>query len=492
MSRPLASLILLSLLGGCAVGPDFERPRVSAESGYAAGRTLPEDTPTPLLGEGPGLRWWAAFNSRDLSALVDRALANNASLEASNATLDRARARIAAVAGRRLPQVDADARVQHQRVNLSAFGLDPEEFAGLGRGSPEFDLYTVGGGVSFDLDLFGRNRRAVEQVAAEAEAQRHQTEAAHLTLAGRVVTQVLSIAAIRDRIATARALIEEDRRNLDLTDIRRRAGAGTMVEVLSAQGQLAGDEAELPQLEQQLAEARHMLAVLLGISPAELGPTDFTMADFTLPSEVPTTLPSVLVRKRPDILQAEADLHAATAAIGVATANLYPDITLGASITQAAQDPGDLFKGSARGFDIFAGLTAPIFHGGTLRAEKRGAEAAARAAAASYRQTVLDAFAQVSDLLVALQNDARSVATQERATEIAARSLQLSRRSFQVGNSGILQVLDASRTHQRARRALVDARARQFVNVARLNVATAGGWIGPVGAVLREYATPTP
>jgi NodT family efflux transporter outer membrane factor (OMF) lipoprotein len=483
MRRRLPLLLALSaVLGGCTVGPDFQRPAVSPAAGYAAIQSDAAGAPVLATGEGPAQRWWEAFGSPALDALVDRAIANNRSLAASNATLARAQARIAAVAGRRLPQVDANARVEHQQVNLSAFGLDPARFGGTAIGNPELELYTVGGGVSYDLDLFGANRRALEQTVAEAEAQRHQTEAAHLTIAGRVVTQVLSIAAIRERIAAARAILDEDQRNVRLTDARRRAGAGTMVEVLSAEGQLAADQGELPQLEQELAEAGHMLALLLGVSPAELGPTDFDLAAFTLPANVPVALPSALVHKRPDILQAEADLHAATAGIGVATARLYPDVTLGATLTQSASHPEDVFSGRFRGYDIFAGLTAPIFHGGTLKAEKRGAEAAARAAAASYQETVLQAFGQVSDLLAAIGNDARSVATQQRATDIAARSLHLSRRSFQVGNSGILQVLDASRTHQRARLALVDAQARQYLNIARLYVATAGGWTGPAVA----------
>lgn len=478
------SLLLAALLSGCTVGPDFERPAVSPTAGYAAPEAPATGTPGVVEGEGPALRWWAAFGSPDLDALVDRALAGNHSLAASNATLARAEARTAAVAGSRLPQIDTHARVEHEQVNLSALGLDPARFGGASVGNPKLELYTVGGGVSYDLDLFGRNRRSLEQTVAEAEAQRRQTEAAHLTIAGRVVTQVLSIAAIRERIAAARAILEEDRRNVALTDARRRAGAGTLVEVLSAQGQLAADEGEIPQLEQQLAEARNMLALLLGLSPAELGPTDFDFARFTLPANVPVALPSALVHKRPDILQAEAELHASTAAIGVATARLYPDVTLGATWAQSASHPEDVFSSGFRGYDIFAGLTAPIFHGGTLKAEKRGAEAEARAAAATYQQTVLEAFGQVSDLLAAVANDARSVATQQRATDVAARSLHLSRRSFQVGNSGILQVLDASRTHQRIRLALVDAQARQFLNVARLYVATAGGWTGPAVAAV--------
>ncbi|MFA7603885.1 MAG: efflux transporter outer membrane subunit, partial [Novosphingobium sp.] len=376
------------------------------------------------------------------------------------------------------PQVDANARAEYQQVNLSAFGFEGlAGGAGQAISNPRFDLYTIGGGVTYDLDLFGRNRRAVEQTAAEAEAVQRQTEAAHLVIAGRVVQQVLAIAALNDRITTERALLAEDERNVSLTQTRQRAGVGTLVEVLSAQAQLADDRGSLPPLEQQLAEARGMLAILLGVSPAELGPTGFTLGRFALPANVPVALPSALVRKRPDILEAEARLHAATAAVGIATAELYPNITLGATLSQSTSAPGDILGSKYRGYDLFGGLTAPIFHGGTLRAQKRGAEAEARAAAETYKQTVLEAFGQVSNLLSALETDGRALATQRDSAQIAERSLALSRRSFQVGNSGILQVLEASRSYQRARIALVDARARQYLNVARLYAATAGGWV---------------
>ena len=476
MKRPASLMLPLMLpliLAGCqTVGPNFTAPPAPpASAAYAA-----DGAGRAALAQGPQQRWWQAFGSSDLDALVDRALARNAGLEASRETLTRARERITALAGSQLPQVDANARAQHTKVNLSAFGLDSAVAGASGLRNPEFDLFTVGGGVSYDLDLFGGTRRALEQAGAEAEAQQRRTEAAHLIVAGRVVTQVLAIAALRDRLSAEQALIGESRRNVTLTEARRRAGEGTLVEVLSAQGQLAADQAGLPQLEQQLAEARAMLAVLLGTSPGELGPTDFSLAALTLPAEVPVALPSELVHKRPDILQAEAELHAATAAIGVATARLYPDITLGASLTQSNQSLGSILGSGSRGFDLFAGILAPIFDGGTRKADQRGAQAAARASAASYQQSVLEAFGQVSGLLSALDNDTRALAAQQQSADIAARSLNLSRRSFQVGNSGILQVLDASRAYQRAQLALVEARARRYVNVARLYVATAGGW----------------
>lgn len=468
------ALVPLLLAAGCTtVGPNFAPPAgPSGQAGYAD-----DGGKGAALGEGPDGQWWKAFGSPRLDDYVARALAGNHSLAASRATLEKARQRIAAVAGRKLPQVDAQARAEHERVNLAAFGFDG--FGGASISNPEFDLYSIGGGVSYDLDLFGKNRRALEQASAQADAQARATEAAHLVIAGRVVAQVLAIAALNDRIATERMLLSEDERNVSLTQARQTAGAGTLVEVLSAKGQLADDRAGLPELEQELAEGRTMLAVLLGISPAELGPTDFGLNDFILPASVPVALPSALVHKRPDILEAEARLHAAVAAVGVATADLYPDITLGASLTQGSPDVGRIASDKFNAFDIFAGLAAPIFHGGTLKANKRGAEAEAHAAAEQYQQVVTEAFGQVSGLLSALESDSRALSARHETAEIADRSLYLSRRSFQVGNSGILQVLDASRSYQRAQLGLLETRTRQYQNVARLYVATAGGWVPP-------------
>jgi NodT family efflux transporter outer membrane factor (OMF) lipoprotein len=470
--RQIAVLVPLLLCSACAaVGPDYAPPTPpSAAAGYGV------ETKGAAIGESTPIQWWKAFANPQLDALVEQALAGNHSLAAARATLTKAREQVAATAGRRLPQVDANARVEHERVNLAAFGLSGDsQFGSIP--NPEFDLYTLGGGISYDLDLFGRNRRALEQAAAQAKAEDRAAQAAHLLIAGRVTQQVLALAALNDRLATERALIAEDERNVALTQARDRAGEGTQVEVLSAQGQLASDRAELPSLEQLQVEGRAMLAVLLGISPAELGLTDFGLNDFALPKNVPVALPSELVHARPDILEAESRLHAAIAAVGVATAELYPDVTLGASVSQSTGQPGNILSNKFNAFDLFAGLSAPIFHGGTLKARKRGAEAEAQAAAGRYREVVTEAFGQVSGLLAALGNDTREIAAREAAAQVSDRSLHLSRRSFEVGNSGVLQVLDSSRSNQHARLALLDARAQQFQNVARLFAATAGGWV---------------
>jgi NodT family efflux transporter outer membrane factor (OMF) lipoprotein len=462
-----AALTALALLSGCTVGPDFQRPAPPTASAYIPAGEKPGAA--AVTGEAP-LRWWSAFGSPDINALVDRALANNRNLAASNATLARARAQLAAVKGTQLPQIDANARIDQQEVNFAAYG-----FPGT---NPEFHLYSVGGIASFDLDLFGRKRRQVEQAAADLEAQVRQTEAAHLTIAGQVVTQVITIAAINSRIATTQALILDDQRNVDLTERRRKGGEGTLVEVLNAQSQLADDRTLLSPLYQQRDVAGHLLAILVGAAPADFTAPDIDLSKLTLPTSIPVSLPSELVHRRPDILEAEATLHSATAAIGIATARLYPDITLGATLTQGSPALTDLLKSGFRGYDIFAGITAPVFNGGTYKAQQRAAIEDARAADARYQQTILIAFQQVADLLTGLEHDRAAVASNREAIDIAGRAVKLSRRSFEVGNSGVLQILDAQRVYQRALSAIVDANARQYFDSVQLFVATAGGWTG--------------
>lgn len=482
--RFVTVLLAATALTGCTVGPNFVRPQAPGATAYLPAREqhAVNAAPSVVLGAGPPGRWWTAFGSSELDTLVDRAMANNQSLAASNATLAAARDELRAVAGRRLPQIDANARVEQEQVNLAGFGFSGNNPLATG-GNPAFHLYSVGGGISYDLDLFGGLRRQVEQSAAQVEAQQRQTEAAHLSIAGQVVNQVLTVAAIRAQIATANVLLADDLRNVDLTQKRRQGGEGTLVEVLNAQSQYAADRGDIPQLEQQLAEARHLLATLTGVAPSQLEPTEFDLAKLTLPAAIPVALPSELVHRRPDILQAEADLHAAAAGVGVATARLYPDITLGATLTQGAPGIGELVQNAFRGYDIFAGVTAPIFHGGTLKAQRAAAINRAKASEATYQQTVLSAFGQVADLLSAIQTDARAIADQNESVSVADRSRQLSRRSFQVGNSGILQVLETERLYQRSSNGLILARTRQFLNVARLYVATAGGWIDAGQAV---------
>jgi NodT family efflux transporter outer membrane factor (OMF) lipoprotein len=253
-------------------------------------------------------------------------------------------------------------------------------------------------------------------------------------------------------------------------------GSVSKTDVLTADSQLASDETLLPPLDHQLAVARHALAVLVGQTPADWSPPDFDLGEIKLPRELPVSLPSELIHHRPDILAAEAQLLAATAAVGIATANLYPQITLTASGgQQTLPSTWRLFDRSSSAWSLISGLTAPIFDGGTLRADRRAAIDELHASAERYQQTVLESFGQVADVLDALSQDARTLAAQTRALAVAQSSLELSRESYGAGNTGILQVLDAQRQRQQAQLGFVRAQAQQYLDTTQLFLALGGG-----------------
>jgi len=252
------------------------------------------------------------------------------------------------------------------------------------------------------------------------------------------------------------------------------AGQATRVDILSAQSQLANDATLVPPLRQALSVARHALATLVGQPAASWSAPEFDMAQITLPSEIPVQLPSELAHQRPDILAAEAQLHAATAAVGMATANLYPQITLTGTAGLQALNPGHVFDRSSTVGSLAAGLTGPLFDGGTLRAERQASIDALRADAARYQETVLQAFGQVSDQLEALDHDAEQLAAQRHAVEAAQNNVRLSQLSYHEGNVGVLQVLDAERQFQQAKLGLVRAQAQRYIDTAQLFVALGG------------------
>jgi NodT family efflux transporter outer membrane factor (OMF) lipoprotein len=248
---------------------------------------------------------------------------------------------------------------------------------------------------------------------------------------------------------------------------------------MTAQSQLASDRTQLPDLHQQESTARHALAILVGKAPAEWSPPDFALTDFTLPGEIPVSLPSDLVHRRPDILAAEAQLHVASAAIGVATANLYPNIDLTGVVTQQALTPGFLFNSVSNAWAVAANISQPIFDGGQLSAQRRAAVDNYQATLAIYRQTILTAFGDVADLLQALSNDSELLKAQTTAAETAGESLDLARRSFQSGNSGILDVIDAERRYAQAQVGLTRAKSQRLMDTAQLYLALGGSTIKP-------------
>lgn len=475
MRRLLLAGAASLILAGCAtVGPNFVRPVAPTTTGYAMSGDAPvEGARTVSLADGRGA-WWSAFNSADLDRIIRQALADSPTLAEADARLAASREALAQARGGGLPQVDAVAGVKRQRANLQSFGFS--DFGGVSVSNPTFSLYSIGGAVRYDLDLFGGERRRVEGATARVEAEARRAEAAYLTLTANVALQAVTIATLDEQIAATRRMIEADQASLDLVHRAIALGGSTSGARVEARKQLLEDQALLPPLQAELAAARHALARLVGKAPGDWAVPGFSLDGFTLSGPVPVALPSELVRQRPDILAAEADLHAATADVGVATADLYPKLSLTGSFAQGALKPMDLFSYDASGWDFGAGLTAPLFDGGVLRSRKRAAQATALAADARYRQTVLVAFVQVSDALQALAADDAAIAIQLRAQTDADDNLGLVQQAYRRGGDTLAGVHEAERRRGEAAADLARARGRRLADVVRLFAATGGDW----------------
>jgi NodT family efflux transporter outer membrane factor (OMF) lipoprotein len=470
--RYAAAAALLLATGGCAVGPDFVRPEPPAvenylPSGAAGGPPVGAAAQRVALGKNVSAQWWKLFHSSRLDEVLDQSLAGNQTLVAARATLAQAQQAVIQAGGGLYPQLDASAAAQRSRASA----------AGVNRVSgTTFNLYSVGANVSYAIDVFGGTRRSIERQEALAEDQNYQLAAAYLALTGNAVTEAINIASSRLQLSTTQGIIADDEKNLNLVRQKFEAGKAARSDLLAAESQLANDRTLLPPLKQQLSAARHALSVLVGRFPVEWSPPDFDLTEFTLPADLPVSLPSRLVRQRPDILAAEAQLHAASAAVGVAAAQLYPSLTLTASIGTESASTATLFDAANHMSSVIAGLTAPLFRGGALTAQKQGAIDAFQASAASYKQTVLQAFAQVADTLRALEHDAELVAATQSALQASQASLELQRLSYAAGKSSLLQLLDAERADQQARLAYTRAQASRYQDSAALLVAMGGGW----------------
>jgi NodT family efflux transporter outer membrane factor (OMF) lipoprotein len=472
--RPLAALLLAATaVAGCkAVGPNFQPPAAPTTTGYL----MPGDAPSAIAVMSPDARvagaWWKGLGSAELDRVMDEALAGNQTIAAANASLERLRQLTNAARGAQQPQVDVNAGLEGERINITSLGF-------TGFPNPTLGLYQIGGSVNYDMDLFGGLRRTTEAAAAHAENQARQADAAYLTLTGQTAMAAVQIATARAQIAAAEQAVAEDRKLIDVVHAAEGAGGEAPSATVSVRAQLAQDEAVLPPLRQQLAQARHALAQLVGEAPADWTAPDFDLKDFATPAEVPVRLPSGLVRRRPDILAAEATLHEAAAQIGVASAAMYPDIKLSASILQTAIPPANLFSYAASGWTLASGLTAPVFHGGTLRANKKAAQAAALEALAQYKSTVIGAFTQVADVMSSITEDDAELAALGHAEDAARSALKDDEAAFRLGGGALLPVLDDERNLQLARRALVHEQGQRLADVATLYVATAADWRDP-------------
>jgi NodT family efflux transporter outer membrane factor (OMF) lipoprotein len=463
--------LMAGMVGGCTVGPDFSAPAAPSEKSYtaqpvrmrvSAGAGM--DQQRVDMGGRVRMDWWTLLESQDLDQTVQLALSNNKTLDIAKANVAKATEEVKAARGALYPQVDASAQFGQQKYGATFLGPMTPTF-------PTFSSYSAGLGVTYDLDVFGGNRRRIELAGADSEAQQEALNAARLNVAGSTVVDALQIASIHDQIVVTGKVIASDQQNLRLVRTATAGGTATDIDVATAQSQLDHDTGLLPPLRQQLAAAQDAMATLVGKSAASWTAPAFSLAAMPLPESIPLAVPSELVRARPDILAAEAQLHAASAAIGVATAGLYPQINLSAAISEQ----GLLGGPAGAAWSLLGGLTAPIFHGGALSASRRAAEDSYQAAFGQYQQTVLTAFQQVADYLHGFGNAADAVTTQEHALGSADTALRLTRVGYAGGTAALIQVLDAQRLQQLAELSLVQARTDRYMQTVNLFLAVGGG-----------------
>ena len=478
-SAAAAGLIILAVTA-CTVGPDFHRPEAPKTGVYTA-KALPDKTAAAPVAGGdaqsfvfgqdiPAL-WWVVFHSDALDQLIRQALADSPTLAAAQAALREARQNVRAEIGAAFfPAIDANASAEREKFSGAAFGQPTS------KGST-FNLYNASVNVSYALDIFGGARREVEALRSQVDYQRFQLEGAYLTLTSNIVTAAIKEASLRAQILTTQEVLKVEGEQLDLVERQLHLGGVSRSDVLAQQTQLAQTRATLPPLEKELQQTRHQLAVLVGKLPGE-GATlpEFDLDGMKLPPELPVTLPSSLVRQRPDIQASEALLHAASAQVGVATANLYPQVTLSGSYGSEATKVGDLFQNGSSVWSLAAGLLQPVFHGGELTARRSAAVAAYDQAAAQYRETVLQAFQNVADVLRALDADATALKAQAEAEAAARDTLGLTQKQFEFGAVSYLSLLNAQRQYQQTKIALVQAQAARFSDTAALFQALGGGW----------------
>jgi NodT family efflux transporter outer membrane factor (OMF) lipoprotein len=481
-TKPLALgvALVLGLLagGGCTVGPDFHRPAAPEVTGYTAG-ALPAETTSAAMPGGapqhfavgrdmPG-EWWALFHSPALDALIKEALRHNPDIAAAEAALRQAHELTLAGEGAFYPTVQAGLAASR---NKTAASLSPA----TANGNLYYGLYSADLTVSYVPDVFGGTRRQVEALAAQEEAQRFQLEAAYLTLTANLVGAAMTEAALRGQVAANQEIVRIQRDSLDILRRQQTLGQVGGADVAAQEAALAQAEAALPPLQKQLAQQRDLLAALVGRYPSQEPSATFELTSLHLPEELPVSLPSRLVEQRPDIAAAEANLHAASAQIGVAVANRLPQITLTANPGVTATTLGQLFTPGAVFWALGGTATQTIFDAGTLLHKARAAHAAFDQAAAQYKATVETAFQNVADALHALQADADALNTAAAAERAAATSLAIARRQLGLGAINYLALLNAENTYAQALVILVIAQAARFSDTAALFQALGGGW----------------
>lgn len=470
---PLAAL----LLSACAVGPDFQRPVAVSTDKYTTG-AQPEVT-AEATGEAgtaqhfvagaamPG-RWWESFQCDALNQLVDEALSHSPTVLEARARLREAQEDLTAQSrGALYPGFDAQFGVIRQKVDPAAFGIPnvPQ--------SPPFTLYNAQVNVSYTLDLFGAARRMIEGVGAQSEYQTYETQAAELTLAANVVAAAIRQADLQAQIDYTEQLLQAQSRQYAISEQRYRVGGISLEDLQNQSGQLEQLRATLPALHAQRAQIDHQLAVYTGKPPAEAVIPRFRLQDLQLPANLPLTVPSELVRRRPDVRAFEALWHQASANVGVATANLFPNLTISGYAGADRNNAADLVD-SLNVWSIGAKLLQPIFHAGELRAKKHAAVAAYDATAQSYEQTVLVSLQQVADSLRVLEADALALQARATAATQSDASYTIAQRRYEVGGISEISLLDAKRLDLQCSLDRSHAEAQRLADTAALLHALAG------------------
>lgn len=459
----LAAFVLLQGIAGCAVGPDFVRPQPPAVTRFTA---------QPLKGVDETLdvprRWWTLFGSPELDALVDGALKAHPNIDSAEAALRAARETRIAQQGAFFPSVQAGLNPTRQKASAT---LSPP----LASNASIYNLTTGQVSVGYTPDLFGANRRAVESLVSQEEAQAVQLEATRQSLAANLVGAAIQEAALRAQIDATQAAVGTATEQLTLA--RRQLALGAIPEagIIAQEAALAQVQAALPVLHKQLAVQRDLIAQLSGRLPADMPKETLDFSKLSMPDRLPSSLPSALVEHRPDIRMAQAQWHAANAQIGVATAAMLPQLNL----TGAYGGAGgltSLLSATSLFWQIGAGLTQPLFQGGTLLHRKRAAQAQADSAAAQYRATVLSAFQNVADSLQSLDADREAVGDANQAESAARRSLDVSRTQVKFGDASYLSMLNAQQTWQQATATRIQAQANQLGDVVALCLSLGGGW----------------
>ncbi|TFW35771.1 efflux transporter outer membrane subunit [Massilia horti] len=468
LAATLGSMVLAAI-AGCAAGPDYQRPAAPRGARYTAEPLAAPPGQRFAPGQDLPARWWTLFGSNALNQLVEAALHANPDLQAAEAALRAARETAAAQRGAYFPS--ATLHPSSVRQNVASELASP-----LASGSDLFTLHTVQLDIAYVVDVFGGIRRQVEASAAQAEVARFQRHAAWQTLTANVVAAAVQEAALRDQLQVSRELVGLARELLAVVNTERRVGQVGAAEVAAQEAVLAQALAGVPPLEKQLAQQRSLITVLAGRLPSEEVGQHFALSALRLPQELPLSVPARLVEQRPDVRAAEAQLHAASAQVGIAAAARLPEISLTASLGSAALTGSSLFQSGSGFWSIGADLVQPLLRGGALRHQQRAAEAAYEQAAAQYRSTVLHAFQDVADTLHAIEADGTAWSAAVAAEQAARTSLAIALRQREVGLVGYLAVLQAQQALRQALLARVQAQASRLADCVALFQALGGGW----------------